>query len=87
MIAYAYVDIDRNIVIKDKKYIEEENLGFWQQNRHLILGKWKFDTDDFQSMFFMFRQIRDLKLSSDVVKLFASSINFDLNLLKTQMSN
>lgn len=81
MIGYAYLDFDNQLVIKDKNYIEVDNPFFWDQNRNLIVKKWKFDTNDFQSMLFMFRQIRDLQVNRRTVIDFANSLNFDLERL------
>jgi hypothetical protein len=86
MKGYAFLDVDFRLQYRSKEYIEVDNPFFWQQNKYDILNKWKFDTDDLDSMFFMFRQIRDVfrgsKLSQETVKDFCKIIGFDMKVLK-----
>ncbi|MNK09964.1 hypothetical protein D3C87_279740 [compost metagenome] len=81
MIGYAYLDFDGNLVHKTKRYIEEDDPLFWQNNRNLIVDKWRFDTEDMGSMINMFRRIKDRKIPNQTVVDFAKSISFDLNTL------
>lgn len=86
MKGYAFIDADCNLQYRTQKYIEEDNPYFWQQNRHYIMYKWWFDTDDLSRMYFVFRQIREIftkmNLSPRPVEEFCSMINFDTKLLK-----
>lgn len=86
MKGYAFLDADGRLQYRQKKYIDEDNPFFWQQNKHDILRKWQFDTEDLDSMFFMFKQIRDIfrgsKLSQEPVKDFCKMIGFDMKVLK-----
>lgn len=86
MKGYAFLDADFRLQYRTQNYIEVDNPYFWQQNQHEILRKWKFDTDEIDSMHYMFRQIRDIfvgsKLSPQTVKDFCSMIGFDIKTLK-----
>ena len=86
MKGYAFLDADGRLQYRSKKYIDEDNPFFWQQNKYEILRKWEFDTDSLDSMYYMFRQIRDIfrgsKLSTQTVKDFSTMIGFDMKVLK-----
>lgn len=86
MKGYAFLDTDGKLQYRLKEYIDEHNPYFWQQNKHEILRKWQFDTEDLDSMYFMFKQIRDIfrssKLSQQTVKEFCTMIGFDMKVLK-----
>ena len=82
MKGYAFLDADGRLQLRSKEYIDVDNPFFWQINKHEILAKWKFDTDDINSMLFMFRQMRDLKLRKPMVLEFSVTIGFDMQLLK-----
>lgn len=86
MQGYAFLDADGRIQFRHKKYIDEDNPFFWQQNKHEILRKWQFDTENLDSMHLMFRQIRDIFQGSDLspqtVKDFCMMIGFDIKTLK-----
>jgi hypothetical protein len=82
MKGYAFLDVDGRLQYRIKEYIDIDNPFFWQQNRYDILRKWQFDTADFNSMLFMFKQIRDLKLDVNMVKEFCTMIDFDIETLK-----
>jgi hypothetical protein len=82
MKGYAFLDADGRMQYRSQEYIDVDNPFFWQQNRYDILRKWKFDTEDMASMLFMFRHLRDLRLSADLVMEFCTMINFDVETLK-----
>jgi hypothetical protein len=86
MQGYAFLDSDFNLQYRSKEYIDNDNPYFWQQNKHFIVYRWKFDTDDVKSMMLMFKQIRDIfqqsKLSPETVREFCNMIGFDTKLLK-----
>ena len=82
MKGYAYIDLDNELVYKTRSYIEDDNPAFWNQNSHLLVRKFSFDTDDKSSMIRMLRTFQDMSISPDRVKNFCSCINFDLKDLK-----
>jgi hypothetical protein len=76
MVGYVYLDLDRNLVYKTAEYIQSDNPYFFSQNSHLIVKKWRFDTNESSIMENMFRNFADLALTPNTVKLFADSIGF-----------
>jgi hypothetical protein len=86
MKGYGFLDADGKMQYRTQEYIEQDNPFFWQQNTHDIIRTWKFDTDDLDSMYNMFRQVRDIfrtyKYGQQTVVDFCSMIGFDIKLLK-----
>lgn len=62
MRAYVYLDTDLNVVVKTASYIENENPKFWDDNWHFIMGMWKVDTENRDTIIAMLRRILDLGL-------------------------
>ena len=87
MKGYAFLDSDGNLGHRKASYIEEENPGFWQDNQYLIMTVWRFDTEDTSSMYSMYSRFKNLKLKSQVVRDFSSSINFDTTRLPEYASS
>lgn len=87
MKAYVYLDIDANLVMKSMEYIATDNPLFFQENFHLIVKWWKFDTEDLSSMRTMLTQMKDLQLKSHIVTPFLEAINFDISRLKPNASS
>lgn len=87
MKAYCYLDVEGTLVIKTAEYIEMDNPAFWKINDHFILRVWKFDTEDMSSIHRMFTGFKELKLSADLVKRFADSINIHIPDLKAYASS
>jgi hypothetical protein len=77
MKGYAFLDNDGNLGHRPASYIEEDNPGFLQDNQHTIIRVWRFDTEDTSSMYSMYSVFKNLKLKSQSVREFSSSINFD----------
>jgi hypothetical protein len=86
MKGYAFLDADFKLQFRHKEYIDLDNPFFWQQNNAEILRKWEFDTENIESMHYMFRQLRDIfrgsKLSQQTIKDFCVMVNFDIKVLK-----
>lgn len=59
---YVYLDADLNLMVKTADYIENENPKFWNDNWPLIMGMWKIDTEDRDSILIMLRRILDMGL-------------------------
>src|ERR1700757_2355456 len=91
MKGYAFLDVDARIQYRTKDYIDNDNPYFWQQNKHNVMKTWQFDTDDLDSMFNMFKQIRDIfrtsKYGTQTVKDFCVMIDFDMKQLKFKDDN
>lgn len=83
MKGYAYLDLDNNLVYKPAEYIDSDNPYFFIQNSHLVVKKWKFDTQDFTSMENMLRSFTDLKIDVSRTLEFLQCISFHPNDLKT----
>lgn len=62
MIHYVYLDADLNLMVKTAAYIEQDNPKFWDENWHFILGMWKVDTENRDSIVIMLRRILDMGL-------------------------
>lgn len=77
----AFLNADGVLCFRTQEFLDE-NPSFISANADLIMKAWRFDTQDFSSMYDMFSRIRDLRLSIPEVKAFASAINFDLQSLK-----
>jgi hypothetical protein len=86
MKGYAFIDMDFNLQYRTAEFIEVDNPFFWQQNKDFILRKWKFDTEDLSSMYFMFNQLREIfkgqNASATTVENFCTMIDFNTKLLK-----
>lgn len=78
MKGYVYLDNDRNLNIRNKEFIENEDPGFWGRNSHYIDVVWSFDSDNEQGMYDLLASLRKYELQSDVVLNFCKSIGFDL---------
>lgn len=83
MKGYAYLDVDGLLFYKPAEYIEYDNPGFWKDNEPFILIVWKFDTEDKDSMLRMYTRFKTLKLKTQPVREFSSSINFNVESLST----
>ena len=46
MKGYLYLDNDGNLNLRNQKFIDEEDPGFWGRNAHLIDIVWKYDTEN-----------------------------------------
>jgi hypothetical protein len=82
MKGFAYVDVDGVIGMKTHEYITTENPLFWQDNSHLILRWFPFDTEYLPSMRHMLTQLKNMEMKKHVVLPFLESINFDIGCLK-----
>lgn len=78
MIGYAYLDIDANICIRDKAYIDEYDPGFWGRNSYLIDTVWTFDTEDEASMDTIMNAFKRLQLPMRSVQEFCIGAGFNL---------
>lgn len=87
MKGYVYLDLDNVLVYKPLEYIESDNPYFFSQNQHLIVKKWKFDTEDFSSMETLYRSFADLKIDVSRVLDFSQCINFHPSMLKALKDN
>jgi hypothetical protein len=76
MTGYCYLDFDGNITYKTNDYISTVDPGFFNNNKHLIVKYWKFNTEDRSSMIRLMRDFTDLKLQVTPVENFFRSINF-----------
>lgn len=87
MKGYAYLDNEGGVFYKPAEYIDLDNPGFWKDNEYLILLVWKFDTDDMSSMHRMYTRFKTLKLKSQTIIDFSSSIGFNIESLSTYASS
>lgn len=88
MIGYAYLDLDGHLIYKTQQYIDEVDPGFFTQNSHFILRRWKFDTEDRFSMIRLLQAVTDLiPNSASNIKLFLQSINYNPDNLRAPDAN
>lgn len=87
MEGYVYLDIDDNLVRKDKDYVDNMNPLFFSDNKAYIVRKWSFNTDDRANMMSMLRTFKDLRIETVKVLVFLKDINFDINVLKEPQKN
>ena len=79
----AFLNADGVLCFRPKEFLDE-NPSFVSSNADLIMKAWRFDTEDFSSMYDMFSRIRDLRLSIPEVTAFAKAIGFDISSLKVK---
>lgn len=77
MKGYAFLNSDHILGYRTKEYIDVENPFFWQQNKYGIVRKWAFDTEDMESMLFLFRQCKDLLVQPNILKDFCKMIDIN----------
>jgi len=82
MKGYVYLDYDKFLTRKDAYYIESVYPQFFEDNRHLIVRKWVFDTENRSCMITILKALKDLEVPTDRVLLFLKDINFDIESLK-----
>lgn len=82
MKGYVYLDYDGNLVVKSTEYINTENPLFWDDNAHLILKHWEFDTDNISLMRNMFQGFKMQQLPTTTVQLLLDSIGITQEGLK-----
>jgi 1,4-alpha-glucan branching enzyme len=80
--AYAYINLDNNICIKDWNYINDDNPGFFIQNKLFIIRHWYFDTEDIDSVRNMLYNMKFYKLTKAQVYEFLKNIKFDKTLVE-----
>jgi hypothetical protein len=78
MKGYVFLDKELNIQLRDIKYIEIEDPGFWDRNYFWIERYWKYDTEDPNSMKQILEYFKYIQLRKLEVELFCKAINFDL---------
>ena len=87
MKGYAYLNLDGDIGVKNREYIDTENPLFWQENAEYIQRVWTFDTEDPTSMMRMYSTFRALGLKTDKVKNFSQAIGYSIETLKSYAGN
>lgn len=75
---YGYVLIDHTINLRTQEYIDTEDPGFFGRHRDVIMGVWKFDSEDPLTVDPMLKAIARMQLPARTVNEFCKSINFDL---------
>lgn len=78
MKGYVYIDNDRNLSVRSKDFIDNEDPYFWSRNAHIIDTVWQFDSDNEDSMYRILSTLRRYELKNEVVVNFCASIGFDL---------
>jgi hypothetical protein len=75
MKGYVYLDLDMILVHKNWDYINNDNPGFFSQNRNYIVKSWVFDTEDKRSFLNMLEDFNRIKIPPDRIGAFLASIN------------
>lgn len=78
----AFLDVDGGLGFRTQEFLDNTDPMFMTNNHAFILKAWRFDTDNFDLMYDMFRALRDLKLTSSAVVDLARAIGFDVARLK-----
>jgi hypothetical protein len=78
MKGYVYLDAGGNLHVRNQEYIDNEDPGFFQRNKSVILLVWKFDTENEGMMFNLMSSFSGRQLPHRIVKEFCDTIKFDL---------
>jgi hypothetical protein len=77
MKGYVYLDVDNELIIKDKNYIDNINPLFWSENGGFIVKKWAFDTDEPSIMKTILIDFKTLQMKKQLALRFLDAIGFD----------
>jgi hypothetical protein len=77
MKGYVYLDIDNELVLKDKNYIDNVNPTFWSENAGFIIKKWAFDTEQPSIMKSILLDFKTLQMKKQMAMRFLEAIGFD----------
>lgn len=78
MRGYVYLDAGMNLEVRSESYIDQEDPGYFQRNRHLILLVWKFDSDNEGRMYDVLDSFQRKQIPLRVVQEFCAKIGFNL---------
>lgn len=78
MKGYVFLDMGGNLSVRYQDYIDNEDPGFFQRNRHTVVLVWKFDTDNEGGMYELLSSFSRRQLPMATVKEFARQAGFDL---------
>lgn len=77
MKVYAFVDLDGNLGLRNWDYINNDNPGFFIQNRDFIVKHWKIDTEDKSSLWRFLKYCTDFKIDKDKVLNFLKQLGIE----------
>lgn len=84
MRGYVYLDAGRTLQIKNEEYIDVHDPGFFERNRHLVLLRWKFDTQNEGMMYELMSSFKRKQIPVSIVKEFCLQAGFDLSAFLTK---
>lgn len=75
MKGYVFLNNEAKLVYKSWEYINNDNPAFFIDNKHHLVKTWMFDTENKAKFLEMLVNFNDMKLASDTIRNFLSSID------------